>query len=245
MKTFAVILLCIFTSQIVLSQEKKKVEAIKIDTPLTIDGYLDEYAYKLAQPAKDFVQLQPYNGKPSFQPSEAYFFYDQSAVYVGAMLYDNAPDSIFNLISSRDQIGMSDYFGVYFDPYNEGQLAYGFFITPAGVQSDIKAVKREWDNEDGNWDAVWQSKTRVTNKGWIVEMRIPYSALRFPDKEIQLWGLNMFRNIRRYSSNNSWNFVNREVSGFIHQQGELLGIKNIEPPVRLSLSPYVASYAES
>ena len=226
------------------AQEKKSVQAFYITSPITIDGVLDEPAYSQAQPAKDFVQLQPYNGKPSYQPSEVYILYDQTAIYVGGMFYDSSPDSIFNFFSERDNIGMSDYFGIYFDPYNQGQLAYGFFITPAGVQTDLKAIKTSYDYEDDSWDAVWQSKTRVTDKGWVVELRIPYSALRFPENGGGTWGLNMFRNIRRYNSNNSWNFIDREVSGFIHQEGQLTGIQNIKPPVRLSLSPYAAAYAE-
>ena len=244
MKILACCIIIAFSSLCIHAQEKKSVEAIYITSPLTIDAVLDEPAYDLARPAKDFVQLQPYNGKPSFQPSEVKFFYDQNAIYVGAMLYDSAPDSIFNYLSERDHIGMSDYFGVYLDPYNEGQLAYGFFITPAGVQTDLKAIKKEYDNEDGSWDAVWESKTRITDKGWIVEMRIPYSALRFPEKEEHVWGMNMFRRLRRYNSNNSWNLVDRTVSGFIHQEGELTGIRNIKPPVRLSLMPYAATYLE-
>lgn len=227
------------------AQEKKQVEAMAISIPLTIDAVLDEECYMVAQPAKDFVQLQPYNGRPSYHPTEAFFFYDQDAIYVGVMMYDSAPDSIYNYMTERDNIWRSDYFGVYIDPYNQGQLAYGFFINPAGIQADMKAIKKEhYDNEDGSWNAVWQSKTRITDNGWIVEMRIPYSMLRFPEKEVHTWGLNMFRNIRRLYSNNSWNLVDREVSGFIHQQGELTGIKNIKPPVRLSLSPYASGYLE-
>ena len=245
MKYIANILMVFLFAVHTFAQEKKSVEAIRIDTPLTIDGVLDEAVYKQVKPASNFVQLQPYNGKPSMQPTEAYFFYDQSAIYVGAMLYDNHPDSIFNLLTTRDDTGMSDYFGVYIDPYNQGQLAYGFFITPAGVQIDIKAIKGDGDNEDGNWNAVWESKTRVTDKGWAVEMRIPFSELRFSEKSGSTWGLNMFRNIRRYNSNNSWNFIDRNVSGFIHQEGELTGIKNVKPPVRLSLSPYMATYLET
>jgi hypothetical protein len=75
-------------------------------------------------------------------------------------------------------------------------------------------------------------------------MRIPYSALRFPEKDVHTWGLNMFRNIRRYNSNNSWSLINNKIDGFIHQEGILKGIKNIKPPVRLSLSPYAATYLE-
>ena len=225
----------------VVAQSKKSVEAMHISSPLTIDGVLDEEVYKLAKPAKDFVQIQPLNGKPSKQPTEVYFFYDESAIYVGAKLHDN-PDSIFNYLTARDNTGMSDYFGVYIDPYNQGQLAYGFFITPAGVQLDIKAIKSDDDNEDGNWNAVWESKTRITDKGWQVEMRIPFSELRFSEKTGSTWGVNMFRNIRRYNSNNSWNFIDRNVSGFIHQEGQLTGIKGIKPPIRLSLTPYLATY---
>lgn len=142
------------------AQEKKNVQALYITTPIKIDGILDEPAYSQAQAAKDFVQLQPYNGKPAFQPSEVFILYDQTAVYVGGMFYDSAPDSIFNFLSERDNIGMSDYFGIYLDPYNQGQLAYGFFITPAGVQTDLKAIKTSYDYEDGSWDAVWQSNTQ-------------------------------------------------------------------------------------
>jgi hypothetical protein len=85
-----------------LAQEKKSIEAHLISTPLTIDGILDEEMYKQVFPAKDFVQIQPYNGKPSMQPTEVYFFYDQSAIYVGTQLYDSHPDSIFNYLTGRE-----------------------------------------------------------------------------------------------------------------------------------------------
>ena len=197
-------LIAIFYAFVLSAQEKKSVVALNIETSIVIDGVLDEPVYSVSEPAKDFVQLQPYNGKPSMQKSEVHIFYDQTAIYIGAVLYDSAPDSIFNILSERDLIGMSDYFGVYFDPYNQGQVAYGFFVTPAGVQTDLKAVKSDYDNEDTNWNAVWQSKTRMTDEGWIAEMRIPYSALRFPENGGNTWGINMFRKIRRYNSNNSF-----------------------------------------
>jgi hypothetical protein len=243
MKT-AICLLSFLIAGFLQGQEKKSVEALKISVPIVIDGIPDDPAYSLAKPAKDFVQLQPYNGKASMQPSEVYIFYDQTAVYVGAILYDSAPDSIFDFLSERDEIGSSDYFGIYFDPYNQGQVAYGFFITPAGVQTDLKAIKSDYDWEDGSWNAIWQSKTRVTENGWVAEMRIPYSALRFPENGGGKWGLNMCRNIRRYNSNNTWNRIDTKVSGFIHQEGELTGITNIKPPVGLSLSPFTAIYTQ-
>lgn len=244
MKYLAKLALVILLTTSISAQNKKSIEANPINAPLIVDGKLDEAAYATANPAIDFVQLQPYNGKPAMQHTKAYFFYDQTAIYIGAKLYDN-PDSIFNYMTERDNTGMSDYFGVYIDPYNQGQLAYGFFITPAGIQIDIKAVKTsDGDSEDGNWNAVWESKTQITKEGWTVEMRIPYSALRFSEKTGSTWGLNMFRNIRRYNSNNSWSLIDRKINGFIHQEGQLTGLKNIKAPFRLSLSPYIATYFE-
>jgi hypothetical protein len=224
--------------------QKKQVSAIRIDTPLKIDGILDEPVYQNEEKATDFVQLMPYNGKPSYQPTEVKIFYDDNAIYVGAMIFDN-PDSIQSYITTRDDIGASDYFDVFIDPNNEGLTGYEFLVTPANSQSDCKAVKSSGgDNEDGSWDAVWQSATKINEKGWCAEFRIPYSALRFPAKENPVWGLNFFRRIRRYNSNNSWNTISAEIAGFIQQAGELHGLKNIKSPVRLSVSPYLASYAE-
>jgi len=96
-----------------------------------------------------------------------HIFYDPTAIYVSAILYDSSPDSIYNFISERDDIGSSDFFGIYIDPYNQGQLAYGFFITPSGVQSDSKAIKSDDDYEDGNWNAVWESKITLNDQGWV------------------------------------------------------------------------------
>ena len=224
--------------------QRKKVTALRIDQPLKIDGNLDEEVYTKAEPATDFLQLNPYNGKPSYKETEVKIFYDDNALYIGAMLYDN-PDSIANYITTRDDIGSSDYFLVFLDPNNEGLLSYEFLVTPANSQTDIKGIRgNNGDNEDGSWDAVWQSATQILENGWSVEFRIPYSAIRFPAKEDMVWGLNFFRRIRRFNSNNSWNFVNYKISGFIHQSGQLYGLKDIKPPVRLSISPYIAEYAE-
>lgn len=245
MKAFIALLIStLFPFFFLDAQIKKNVEVAKITTPVRIDGILSPEEYMNAIPAKDFVQLQPYNGSPSMQKSEVWFQYDQDAVYIGAMLYDTSPDSIYNFLTERDDLGSADYFGVYMDPYNQGLLSYGFFITPSGVQMDMKAIKNEQDIEDETWDAVWESAATINEKGWSVEMRIPYSALRIPDVTEHTWGMNMFRRIRRYNSNNSWNQVSREVDGFIDQQGTMTGIRDIQPPVRLSLSPYAATYFE-
>lgn len=246
LKTGLLIIFVLFFFKLLDAQDiqRKTVTALRINNPLKIDAILDEPCYNEAQPAKDFLQLQPYNGQPSFKESEVKIFYDDEAIYFGAMLYDN-PDSITSYITTRDDIGASDYFDVFIDPNNEGLTAYEFIVTPANSQTDIKAIKTNGDSEDGSWDAVWQSSTKINDKGWAVEMKIPYSALRFPVKDVHVWGLNFFRNIKRYHSNNSWNLINFSINGFIQQSGQLYGLSNIKAPVRLSLSPYIAGYVEN
>jgi hypothetical protein len=242
-RTLTLIILFLILYQVGYSQtERKKVSAYRTNHPVKIDGILDEPDYAQSGIATDFLQLNPYNGQPSPLKTEVRIMYDDNAIYFGIMCYDN-PDSIRNFITTRDNIGVSDYFDVIIDPNNEGLTGYEFIVTPANSQTDLKAVKSgDGDYEDGSWDAVWQSATRIVENGWIAEMRIPYSALRFPANDVHVWGLNFFRRLRSLNTHTSWNFVDNKVAGFIQQSGELHGIEKIKTPVRLSLSPYVSAY---
>jgi hypothetical protein len=161
---------------------------------------------------------------------------------VGAMLYDPHPDSILTELSERDDIGISDYFGVYIDCFNDYLTAYGFIVTSRGVQIDLKSLSD--DDEDDSWNAVWKSAVKIVDSGWIVEYKIPYSALRFPKKDVQTWGLQIYRDIMRYKEHDSWNFIDRKIDGINLQSGILEGIRNITPPLRLSFVPYLSGYIE-
>ncbi len=222
--------------------QKKHVEAIRTKTPPHIDGILNDTVWKGIPVATDFVQIRPYNGEPSIFNTEVKFIYDDDAIYLAALMYDPNPDSICVELTKRDQIENDDFFGVYLDPFNDAQTAYGFFITAAGVQVDMRANISGW--EDESWDGVWYSAVNINEEGWSVEYKIPYSALRFPEKVVQTWGMNLIRNIRRLRQHTSWNLIDVKESGFINQQGELLGIENITPPLRLSFFPYVSGYIE-
>ncbi|MEN8122801.1 MAG: DUF5916 domain-containing protein, partial [Bacteroidota bacterium] len=221
----------------------KKISTVRISNPPKIDAVLDDDCWKNVPIAKDFVQLRPYNGKKASLSSEVKIVYDDKAIYIAAMLLDNHPDSIMKQYTPRDGFGSSDMFGVYIDPYNNGINAFGFFVTPVNVQVDKKG--QENGPEDKNWDAVWKSETKIVDNGWVVEYKIPYSALRFPKKDVQKWGINIFRDIERYRETSTWSFINREKQGWINQQGELNGIENVSPPLRLSFTPYVSAYIEN
>ncbi len=238
-----VLVFALLTIQTTYSQEKKAATAIKIDKQLIIDGKLNEPAWGKAPVNNNFIQYNPYSGGSSARyQTEVKYVYTDDAIYVGAYMHDPNPDSILKELSKRDDIKNASYCGVYFDPYNDAKNAYGFFVTTAGVQIDKKSIKNS--REDRTWDAVWESAVDIKSDGWVAEFRIPYSALRIPKKELQEWGLQFYRLIRRHREMTVWNPMNPEVSGRNNQFGSLEGIKNINPPLRLSLMPYVSGYAD-
>ena len=238
---FLIIVFSLSTIHLYSQQEKKRVEAFRTAQEIKIDGELTEPDWKLAPPAKDFIQVEPYFGRSASQPTVVKLMYDNTALYIGAMLYDSAPDSILREFSVRDDMQNTDVFGIYIDPFNDAITAFGFGVTAAGVQIDIKQVGT---NEDKSWDAVWKSDISITDSGWIVEMAIPYSALRFSKHGQQVWGLNMIREIRRLREISTWNPVDPKIAGFINQAGEFHGLSDIKPPIRLAFIPYVSGYLE-
>lgn len=203
-----------------------------------LDGYLEPEVWQTVTPATNFVRYDPHNGMPSSQKTEVYFLYDNDAVYIGAMLYDTAPDSILTQYGSRDSgENNSDMFAVYLDTYNDKQNAFAFMVSAAGVQTDIKFSQ---GREDWNWDAVWASNVKKNEQGWVVELKIPYGAIRFPKAEVQTWGVNFMRVIRRTREKSYWNHVDNSVEGFVNQEGRAIGIEGIQSPVRLQVTPYVS-----
>lgn len=249
--TFLLVLVSHFLfAQAPLDPSKKKIEAFHVDKTMHIDAVLDEPEWQNAQIATDFIQQEPNPGQPSTQKSEVRVLYNNSAIYVGAYLYDAHPDSILKELSLRDNLDNTDWFGVAIDAYRDGNNGLGFIVTPRGVQLDTKWFASTNNNgngnegEDVNWNAVWKSAARITADGWIAEFEIPYSALRFPDTEEQTWHINFARQIRRNRETAFWNEVRPDVQGLLNQSGLIEGIHNIHPPLRLSATPFIAAYVE-
>jgi len=225
-----------------LSAEKKKVTALRIQDAISIDGNLDEAQWAEANIAKDFIVNEPNPGIPSDFRTEVKTLYDDEAIYIGAMLYDAHPDSILRQLTQRDELGNTDLFAVTFDCYRDGINGLEFLVTAAGVQCDTKYSQNQ---EDGNWNAVWWSKVSRTADGWSVEMKIPYAAIRFPDKSEQLWHVNFQRSVRRTREKSFWNEVKPQVNGFFNQCGLMEGVKDIKAPLRLFFYPYLTAYLEN
>lgn len=232
--------------------ERKELNAIRVDKPPKIDGLLDDEVWDDLKPATDFYQYRPFNDRPATYKSEVYVTYDNNAIYVAAHLIDPSPDSILTELGVRDaDLDMNaDKFSIDISPFNDGINGFTFMVSASGVQTDVNRSSRgrrgfsSGTQGDKNWDAVWKSKVNINDKGWDVEIEIPYSALRFPKNNIQEWGINFWRDLRRKDEYSSWNFVDREVRNQMNYLGVLKGINGIKPPLRLSLYPYISGYLQ-
>lgn len=213
--------------------------AHRISGDIAIDGRLDEADWATAPAATAFRQFEPDEGAPPSQKTEVRVLYGNNALYVGAHLYDDAPDRIMRTLGRRDDFNQADWFIVSIDSYRDRKTAYTFGLNAAGVQID-GVTTREFDR---SWDAVWDGAVRVGADGWVVEMRIPYSMLRFTDADQQTWGINFQRIIPRVSETSEWSLVRRSErsSGVVSHYGELQGLANLRPRRNIQVTPYTVS----
>ncbi len=221
----------------------KSFEAVRTNEKIKVDGVFDEAAWLEAPILTDFVQRRPTPGKASEKKSEVRFLYDDNAIYIAAKLYEKE-EEVFNLLTNRDNIGNSDYFGVSIDPFQAGLNGVGLFVTVAGVQYDTRysngGNERIWRNDQA-WNAVWLSETKINEDHWTVEYKIPYAVLRFNSQEIQNWGINFFRKSTSINEDSFWNPIDPEINGYLNQAGIVKKIENVKPPTRLFFYPYTST----
>ena len=228
-----------------LYSQKKSVTSVHSNEKITIDGVFNEVIWAKAIPAKDFVMWMPGNGtaEPNEKRTEVKVVYDNEAIYFGATMYDDEPAKILKELSQRDNSGIADRIGIFLNGYNDGQQEFSFLVSAAGVQEDF--LFTESNGEDSSWDAIWESKTQITDFGWTAEIRIPYAALRFSSEKKQTWGVNFIRDFRRARTFYSWNLIDNKINSRGNQEGILEGIENIVTPTRLFLIPYTSFYLNS
>ncbi len=222
------------TTASVRSIEAQKFSVATSAAPV-LDGNLDDACWQNVSVNADFVISTPSYGKPSTYKTEVKIIYDDNAIYIGAYCHDSEPKKIQRLLTARDDNANADWFAVGFDTYNDNINGYRFQLSAANVQSDARLSP---GNFDLNWDAVWFSKTSIKADGWMAEIKIPYSALRFSKATDQTWGLQFSRYVQRLNEITSWSPVNPQVEGIVNQWGELAHLRDIHPPLRLSFVPY-------
>lgn len=238
MKNNSLLIVYLLVSIGVFAQNSKKSIRISFtDNPPKIDGIIDDLEWSKANTAKDFVMFNPGYGnpEPKDQKTEVKLLYDQEAIYICASLFDSNPRNIPMQFTTRDNFGQSDTFTVSINPYNDAINDIRFHVMSTGTQADMKISS---EGADISWNAVWDSGVSIDDKAWYVEMKIPYSALRFPSNTAKDWGINFYRSIRHTEESYSWNFINTKKGKKSDYSGLLKGVENVKPPLRLSLYPY-------
>jgi hypothetical protein len=211
-------------------------------TEIVLDGRLDEDAWRDAPPATGFLQRDPDEGRPATEATELRIVYDGSALYAGARLRDGEPARIVRQLSRRDVMAEADSFTLLLDPHHDHLTGVQFQVSAAGVQRD--AALYDDNFEDPTWDAVWESAVAVDGDGWVVEMRIPLSQLRFPVREAHTWGLNARRVVHRKNEVSWLALVRKTESGLVSRMAHLVGIAGIAPRRPLELLPYASAREE-
>jgi hypothetical protein len=208
--------------------------ALRIQSAVRIDGLLDDSAWASAEVATSFRQREPREGASATLPTEVRVLWDDEALYVAARMYDRSPDSIIALLARRDEVTPSDEFFVGIDGDRDRRTAYVFSVTPRGTRTDVLIYN---DNmRDPSWDAVWQAATRIDERGWTAEMRIPLTQLRV--RGDAPWGVNFFRWIARRREDTQWALIPRASPAWVSHYGELRGVAPTSTPRRLEILPY-------
>ena len=219
-----------------------EVKAVRTTHPPTIDGHLSEEEWVAATPVSGFTQRDPNEGKPATEDTEVRILYDDTAIYVGARLFDDDPQALSRRLSARDNGFDSDWIGIYLDPLHDRLTGAMFRVSAANAQQDMILYNDSWT--DSSWDAVWQSEVSVDDRGWIAEIRIPLSQLRFTGASQQTWGINVERYVRRKNESTFLRMVPKNESGLASRMVDMSGLNGLKPGRHLELLPYTAARAE-
>ena len=227
---------------VTLNASVDDIHAVRLTTPISVDGKLDEPIWSRIPPVTDFHQREPDQGAQPSQKTKVWVVYDDDALYIAARMYDTHPDSIVKVLGRKDYFTTADWFGVYIDAYRDKRSGNFFYIGPSGTVGDGVLYNDDWDDQD--WDGVWEGKSNVDDKGWTMEMRIPLSQLRFNNTPNQVWGINFERDIGRRNEQDYLVYTPRMQSGFVSRFPALTGIEGIKPVQSVEVMPFVTSKAQ-
>ena len=223
--------------------DRKSYTTAKRSSDIVIDGKLDDEAWDQVEWGGDFIGHDPeYLAEPS-QETQFKILYDAKFLYVGIRAFDTEPDKIVRRMSRRDGFD-GDWVEINIDSYNDKRTAFSFTSSVSGVKGD-EFVSNNGDNWDSTWDTIWYLKTSIDELGWIAELKIPLSQLRFANKEEHVWGIQLTRRFFREQERSTWQAVDPNAPGWVHLFGELRGIKGIKPQKQLEILPYVVGSAQT
>jgi hypothetical protein len=218
----------------------------RLDEPeIRIDGILDEQAWRAAARLTDFTQYEPVEDVPADDRTEVLVFYTSDAIYFGIRAEDPEPHLVTARLVERDRSAFTDdWIRLMLDTFDDQRQAYVFYVNPLGIQTDglwIEGLERRGSSVsiDFNPDFIWESDGRVTEDGWVAEIRIPYVSLRFRPVDSQSWGFNVAREIKRKGFKQSWAPLTREISNVLAQEGRFVDLRELRPRRLREVNPVV------
>ena len=225
------------------------VEPPRIDTTVTIDGRLDEAPWQQASMLNGFSRYAPTDGAPADDSTEVLVWYSPSAMHIGVRAYAE-PGTVNATLADRDKIYGDDYIGIFLATFNDGRQATVFAVNPLGVQGDGIVVERGASSGGGFGgivtgreptdiapDFVFQSKGRLTDYGYEIEIRIPFKSLRYQSVPTQTWGFNVLRRVQSRGYEYSWAPAERAAVSYIGQFGRLNGLTDLQRGLVLDVNP--------
>ncbi|MGI9040354.1 MAG: DUF5916 domain-containing protein [Gemmatimonadales bacterium] len=245
------ILLLLQSSTSVEGKDSPTADIPRLETSVRIDGVLDEPAWSQATRLTGFWQYQPVDGRPAEERTEVLVWYAPDAIHFGVVAHDRMPAAIRATVADRDNIDNEDQVILDLDTFHDRRRAFFFAVNPLGVQSD--GVRSEGAGQvsslvpgstDKNPDFVWDSKGRITGRGYEIEIRIPFKSLRYPGGDRQTWGFNVTRIVQRTGYTDTWTDVRRANASFIGQEGAIAGLHDLRHGVTVEAQPFVAATAD-
>lgn len=228
-----------------------RIRAARVDKGPRLDGSLDDDVWQLATTVDGFVQQEPQIGEPATERTEVRVLYDEKHIYIGVYAFDSDPSGIIATEMHRDsdRILEEDNFQVIFDTFNDYRSGYMFVTSPLGAKLEQQIFEEGQSGGRGsnsninkNWDGVWDVATRRTAEGWVAEIEIPSTTMRFRKNAEQEWGINFERNIRRKNEQVFWAPIPKAYSlTRVSLAGTLEGIHDLDQGMDLRIKPFVST----
>lgn len=219
--------------------------AVPIPSPPIIDGVLDEPFWALVQPVTGFLQRDPVDGAPASEKTEVRIAYTPTALYFGMTMHDSEPNLIRgNILQRGGWIDKDDNIRIALDTYDDDRNAYMFEVGVLGTQDD--ALISDESSTDWNWDGIYTTEARITEEGWVLEIEIPFTTIRFDDTEAPEMGIAIARTIRRKNESVFWPHIGQEYrSGIVQvsRYARMTGLRDLQKSRHIELKPHAISGA--
>ncbi|KAA3614890.1 MAG: hypothetical protein D8M58_10570 [Calditrichaeota bacterium] len=241
----SILIICLAQNLLAQQKEVNSLQAYYTTEEILIDGDIDEDVWEEAPFATDFIQRDLNNGEPATEKTRVAILYDSNNLYIGVWAFDSEPDKIIAKESRRDfSWGSEDNFEIILSPFNDNRNGYLFVVNPNGAMADV-LITDEGSGFNKDWNGVWEAAVEIDDEeGWFIEIAIPFSTLKYPDNDEQVWALNMERNIRRKNEQVLWQGWSRNYDlETISHAGKLTGLKNISSQKLWEIKPFISGGA--